>query len=967
MNTQQLNSEISRDPALWFNLSLAIGNSLDPIETCKQFLQALHKSLDLTQSSVWIHTQFIPDQSTEESHYQQIYPHFPDKPAADIVLPDHTLREMLQDKAFISMGAADVVFSELHNDSESAYENGIIFGLGDMGFLLTHAQSNNALIGAENEPYLKALIQRFTNAIQNALEYQKSQSFPIVEPEDPSFSDLMGLDAEITRGLEPTAFLKRWMDQSQDAIFVLNPQGQILFLNKQATQRLGKERKDLVSQNIREIDISNPWTDYLEEIKNKGKITSEGIHIQEDGRFMPIEINAQFMNLASKEYIVAFSRDITERKNTEELLLRKQNQLKSFVEAAPAAIAMFDKELNYLAASRRWYEEYNIQDQAIVGKNYYDLNPKSPENWRAILHKCLEGHIEKKEEEKVPQDDGTETWIKWEVRPWYNAEQQVEGIIIFTEDITQQKRQEEELRVAKVKAEEASQAKEQFLANMSHEIRTPMNAILGMTRLLHKTNLTPKQATYQEAIKASADNLLVIINDILDISKIEAGKLNIDSVGFDLNRLIRHLRNSIRHRAEEKGIGLFYEVDRRINSVLIGDPVRLNQILLNLINNAIKFTDKGSVEMECKLIEAPFGYNTIEFRVIDTGIGIPEEKLNTIFESFTQGDDDVSRKYGGTGLGLSISKRLVSLFGGELKVESKKSIGTKFYFSLKLKVGKEEDLVRKKEAQKQDVSLEGVNVLLAEDHDINQFLATTLLHEWGTTVEVVENGIEAIKRIGKGQFDVVLMDIQMPIMGGIEATRIIRNQLKSNIPIIALTANALKGDAEKYLSVGMNSYVSKPFDPVELFNTIAHLVKPNEIKRKSKPQKRVEKPLQNLSDSVRRNLLYNLSNLKKMVDGDAEMVRKMVRMFLKNTPNSLVEMRTLYNNKEYEEVSRLAHKLKSSINLMGIGRLHDNIRKIETYAAKGDDPNNLAKLPDLMKELEQVFEQVFEQMHKEVE
>ncbi len=768
---------------------------------------------------------------------------------------------------------------------------------------------------------------------------------------------------------EQIKLLKKWIDQFNDAIQVTDLDGNFVFTNRRAAERLGHANAELIGKKIQEVDPYNQWEDYFEEIKEKERLYVEGIALRPDGSPFPIEITAQYMTLGPRDYVIAFSRDISERKHTEELLLNKQNQLKSFVAAAPAAIAMFDKNMDVLAVSQKWYEEHNIKEKNIIGKNYYELFPKSSQHWREIHQRCLQGAIESCEEEQMILEDGTETWIKWEVRPWYNLESQVEGIVMFTEDITLRKNQEEELKIARDKAEEGSRAKQQFLANMSHEIRTPMNAILGMTRLLQKTNLTPRQATYQEAIKASADNLLVIINDILDISKIEAGKLNIESVGFDLNRLIHHLCNSIRHRAEHKDVGLFYDVDRRINDVLIGDPVRLNQILLNLVNNAIKFTEEGRVEIECILTEKTETTNEIEFRVIDTGIGIDEDKLSTIFESFSQGDDSVTRKYGGTGLGLSISKRLVELFGGELKVQSRRATGTTFYFTLSLKVGKESDLARKKEKKRKNVSLDGVRVLLAEDHDINQFLATTLLDEWGTTVEVVEDGRDVIQKLRKKKFDVVLMDIQMPVMGGIEATHIIRRQLKLNVPIIALTANALKGDSERYLNAGMDAYVSKPFEPVELFNTIAHVVNAQEMDEEmstlsdqslNQPHSYPEELSFNPNDMPNSNMtLYDYSKIQKMVNGDEAMVKKMITMFVERTPSILQELQQNFESGDYIGVSKKAHMLKASISLMGIDTLYENIRMIEKFAKEN---TKISELPKLIEELHQVCTQAIHQM-----
>ena len=814
-------------------------------------------------------------------------------------------------------------------------------------------------------------------------EFWVEQKVHLVEQDD-QVKELTALARDITerRNTEDQIkLLRKWIDHFRDAILVTDAEGEIVFLNQESANRLYQKIDGALGLKIQNLDRANPWDNYLVEIKQKEKSTIEGISQRDDGSVFPVDINAQYMNFEGKEYIITFSRDITERKKTENLLITKQIQLQSFVEAAPAAIAMFDKKMNYLAASHKWNEEHNISETQIIGQNFYTIFQRSSDFWKDIHQRCLNGAIESSEEEHVILEDGRKTWIKWEVRPWYGVDNKVEGLVMFIEDISQRKKQEEELRVAKVKAEEGSRAKQQFLANMSHEIRTPMNAILGMTRLLQKTELTSRQATYQEAIKASADNLLVIINDILDISKIEAGKLNIESVGFDLSRLVRHLCNSIRFRAEEKGIGLFYEVDRRISKVLVGDPVRLNQVLLNLVNNAIKFTDSGSVEVECILLESTDEYNTIKFQVIDTGIGIEDQKLSTIFESFNQGDNDTTRKYGGTGLGLSISKHLVDLFGGALEVQTKKAIGTKFFFTLRLNIGQEADLVTMKETQQEDISLEGVEILLAEDHDINQFLATTLLDEWGTHVEVVENGRDAVQKLSQKSYDVVLMDIQMPIMNGIEATRIIRRQLKLDVPIIALTANALKGDSEKYLSTGMNAYVSKPFEPVELFNTIASVIdidpRQKEKPYKNSQRKRPEKNNNGSNELFQSNnssqkkagsgKVYDLSKIRKMVEGDEVMIRKMVGMFLDKTPELLQEMQDHMSQDAWVEVGKLAHRLKSSLNLMGVDALYDNIRMIEKYSFDEEDTSNRKAIPQLIEELNSICEEAFIQLKNELE
>ncbi|MGB0882263.1 MAG: ATP-binding protein [Vicingaceae bacterium] len=383
--------------------------------------------------------------------------------------------------------------------------------------------------------------------------------------------------------------------------------------------------------------------------------------------------------------------------------------------------------------------------------------------------------------------------------------------------------QNKELTISKKKAEKSSKAKEQFLANMSHEIRTPLNGIEGMTRLLQETDLNEEQKKFVSTIKISSANLMIIINDILDISKIEAGKLTIEKIKFDLKNNCEKTLETLSFKAEEKSIALIFNYDDNISSVLLGDPTRITQVLINLINNAIKFTKSGSVNLTCTLVKETEHYNRIKFEVNDTGIGIAKDKIDKIFESFSQEDESTTRKFGGTGLGLSISKELVELFKGKLEVSSKKGVGTSFYFTIDLPRTKDE-LNEESEILMMPESLENKSVLLVEDNEINQFLAKTILSKWKMNVTVAENGEIAIEKLKANSFDVILMDVQMPVMGGFEATSIIRKKMKLKTPIIALTANAIKGDDNKCIEIGMDDYISKPFDHSILYNKILKLI-----------------------------------------------------------------------------------------------------------------------------------------------
>jgi PAS domain S-box-containing protein len=507
--------------------------------------------------------------------------------------------------------------------------------------------------------------------------------------------------------------------------------------------------------------------------------------------------------------------------------------------------------------------------------------------------------------------------------------EKLEGLILDCRDISERKRGAAELL-------RAQKAKEQFLANISHEIRTPINGIAGMAELLSQNPTEEDKVAYLSAIRSAADNLKVIINDILDLASIESGKLKFENIGFNPKDLLSSLIGTFAVQAREKGIGLRLNVDEEANTILVGDPVRLNQILINLIANALKFTHQGHIQIDCLIEKKHRRKFDMLFRVSDTGIGIRKDKLETIFESFSQADESVTRKYGGTGLGLTIVRQLADLQHGKIDVKSTEDQGSVFSVHIPYSIGSSEDIAGSSKSSmisSHRQSLRNMNVLLVEDNDINRLYASSILKSWDCTLDMAENGYVALEKIKNNSFDVVLMDIQMPVMDGFEATKAIRmgDGSKSKVPIIALTANATRKDIEKCLDAGMNDCIPKPFAPEDLFRVLFKYSSPAPmdeeakmvITRMARNGKRVA------AEAV------DLSYLRKVTSNNDEFMQDMIRTFLQSMPKSIDEIRMHARAKDWQNLGRAIHKIKPSLTMMGLAKTREIAADIEANANSG--------------------------------
>jgi PAS domain S-box-containing protein len=544
------------------------------------------------------------------------------------------------------------------------------------------------------------------------------------------------------------------------------------------------------------------------------------------------------------------------------------------------------------------------------------------------------------------------------------------GVVVVARDITDHNRIEKELKEAKMSAESATiiaeeakdkaesatkiaedavKSKQQFLSNMSHEIRTPMNAIIGFTKVLLKSDVDPKQKEYLNAIKMSGDALTVLINDILDLAKVDAGKMIFEQKPFKMDASISAMIHLFETKIQEKNLLLIKKYDNKIPKVLIGDPVRLHQIILNLVSNAVKFTSKGEITISIRLLNENEEKATIEFSVTDTGIGIPEDRIEHIFENFQQASSETARLYGGTGLGLAISKQLVESQGGSITVKSKLEEGSTFSFILPFqKTNAEVEL--EKVMNILNTKVQNIKVLVVEDIALNQLLMKTLLDDFGFEHDIADNGKIAIEKLQNKSYDIILMDLHMPEMNGFETTEYIRNKMSSQIPIIALTADVTSADLKKCTAVGMNDYISKPLDEKLLYNKIIDLLK--------KPILIQDTPL-----PAGRSKYVDLTYLNKHTKDNPELIMEMITLYLKQTPPLISQMKQGLYDKDWDSVYAAAHKLIPSFSIMGIHKDFEvTARKIQECSST---QKHLNKVRKMVLQLENVCSKACEELENE--
>lgn len=694
-----------------------------------------------------------------------------------------------------------------------------------------------------------------------------------------------------------------------------------------------------------------------EALNNKTSFTGDIKNISKGGRvyWLHMVINPVFNDRGELINFIAIETDVTEKKTNELKILNLNATLNAIFNGVGHAVIYTDpngliQKVNSAVAGLLEYTEdqlvnkqtpllfhdaAEISQRAVSGSS--NNNTLREYGYDTLVAKARINNSPDANEWTYITRSGKRVPVWLVVSCIRDLDNKILGYIHVAEDYTIKKRAESELIQAKLSAEQAARAKDSFLANMSHEIRTPLNAIIGFTELLGHSSLDEVQSDYVENIKNAGDNLLLIINDILDLSKIESGRLVIESVPFNIKSALSHIYNLLKVKATEKGLEFSLYMDPTIPDIVIGDPGRLNQIIMNLAGNAIKFTMAGEVIIAIKKTSETDEKVTLRFSIKDSGIGIPEEKLASIFDRFTQAEDSTSRRFGGTGLGLNIAKQLLELQHGEISVTSKLGSGSEFIFSLEYIKEKENKTAPQKEKGSRLKSYRKLDVLLCEDNIINQRLAKKVIENFGFDITIANNGREGIDLLQKKHYDLILMDLQMPLMDGYQATIYIRNVLKSDIPIIAMTAHSLIGEQQKCFEIGMNAYVPKPFRQEDLFDKINSVIT-TAPGHPTSPSSPLSGPDSGQSPGLRPGLRptaksVDLVYLKELSHGNQAFEKEMIELFIHKVPSDLGDLQKAISDGDMDRIKKQAHLLKSTMALFNLEEPGNYLVQLENEAS----------------------------------
>lgn len=763
------------------------------------------------------------------------------------------------------------------------------------------------------------------------------------------------LERNLSRTVE---MLKKLLANLQSGILMEDEKRQIIFTNDlfcnmfnipvSADDMIGLDCTNSAEESKTLFKNEEYFVQRINKILEEKKIVTNELLEMQNGRFLERDYIPIFINDRYQGHLWKYN-DISERKRAEDHLRRQEEKYRNIIANMNLGLIEVDNNQMIQYANQSFCDVSGFEADELIGKNPSQLFLYGENNM-----KFLEEQIELRKKGvssvyqlPVKNKRGEIRWWAISGAPNYDDQGNLLGSVGIHLDITDQKKLEEELKLQRAKALEASKAKEVFLANMSHEIRTPLNAIIGFLRELKRAGVSGSQQEFLDYSYNASQHLLSIINNILDISKIESGEMLLENKNFSLKESIENVITILKPKAREKGLMLTTSFSDKLYPVFKGDPSKIEQVLYNILGNALKFTNQGKIAVDCKVLQDLPHQQTFSIVITDTGIGMSEEYVRSIFKKFNQEDSSISRKYGGTGLGMSITKELIHLMKGEIDVKSEKNVGTSITIQLVLHKGSEK-LNRDISAEKQHIVLDGIRVLLVEDNELNQLVAENSLKHYNCLVTKADNGKIAVELLEKEQFDIILMDIQMPEMDGIEATQILRENMGVKTPIIALTANAFKSEIDKCISIGMDDYITKPFAEESLINII---------------EKHIGRQ-KNQSDAVKvRAMPYDLTGIQKLGQGDEAFIKKIITLFITQTQEMIPMIDLAFNNQNFTEIARLVHKLRPSVEAVGIASISEEMRELEVSAK--EQSMESSKMYSLFEKIKNILIEAIEQMKED--
>ncbi len=727
--------------------------------------------------------------------------------------------------------------------------------------------------------------------------------------------------------------------------------GEIAIIEVQARSASVRAIEDTLAIEVTRSTLHQMYQQNLEQyailMMNMGREVSRRLRLANDSLF---ELDQTALNVDARR---------TQSKGPN--VPQELDMLRVLMDHLPDTIYFKDRNSQFLRVNHAQLERLGLQSEVeAIGKTDADFF-SAPHAIQARQDELKIMRTAKPVVDKIEHlksDDGPDTWVSSTKLAWQDATGHVIGTFGVSRNVTRQVLVEKKLEKAKEEADHANRAKSDFLANMSHEIRTPMNAVIGMSELLLDSELTEGQREYVSMVLSSAESLLELINGVLDFSKIEAGKFDLEHEPFSLREVANHTVRSLAVRADSKKLKLSFSAGESVPNFLVGDRHRFRQIIVNLIGNAIKFTEDGEVVLEISLVERTASHAVIRVEVRDTGIGIPESKQRKIFYDFEQADASTTRKYGGTGLGLAITKRLVELMGGEIGVTSVEGAGSTFFFNAKMEIGSapapDESDDSSPAADTNDEPIETLRVLLAEDNAVNRKLAVAVLDRQGHEVTVASDGHEAVEKWQEAEFDLVLMDVQMPVMDGFEATTEIRRREalapdRKRTFIIAVTARARKSDRQQCLDIGMDDYMAKPIRVANLAEVLAR-------RAKAKSTASVNRESTSAQEGSPQSLAARTAPVEEIdwdyalesVAGDPALLKVIVETLVETGADLVETAAAGVAASDYKKVATAAHSLKGSVLFLGIQSVRKPAMALEADAELGKPQ----ELPRLIQELQ---------------